>query len=191
MQELDGEFVDSASLLKPEWLQKVDPARIPREGFNILAIDPAIVLTEGSDYTAFTLLRYAEGLYYVVRTMRTRTTIQQTVELTRQLYREEKIDALVVEDFGFQKALVEALNTAGMFAYSIKPAKDKVARFMPVLERFERGVILLSSALSDEFFDELCSFPSGQHDDQVDSLVYAIQMMDTMMGTEVSVIARR
>jgi predicted phage terminase large subunit-like protein len=123
--------------------------------------------------------------------MRTRTTIAQTVELTKQFHKTEKIDALCVEDFSFQKALVEALNAAGMFAYSVKPAKDKVARFMPLLEKFERGVILLSSALSDEFFDELCSFPSGQHDDQVDSLVYAMQMMDTMMGNEISVIARR
>lgn len=190
LQELEGEFVDYAALTKPEWYRKVSASLIP-DGFTCCAIDPAYGLNEESDYTAFVVVTFLDGIFYVRNVIRQHLTIQQIVETMRSMMSVQRVDAICVEDLAFRKAVIEALNYAGIYCYGVRPVKDKITRFLPTLDKFERGIILISDEVQDFFAEELLSFPSGQHDDMVDALVYAITQIEIMQGTHIEVIGRR
>jgi predicted phage terminase large subunit-like protein len=46
--------------------------------------------------------------------------------------------------------------------------------------RAEAGkVVLVRGPWIDDFLDQVCSFPNGRHDDQVDAVSLAVQMVET------------
>jgi len=48
-----------------------------------------------------------------------------------------------------------------------------MTRFLPLLARYEQGLVKHVPGLSGAFEEELLSFPVGEHDDLVDALSYA------------------
>jgi phage terminase large subunit-like protein len=52
----------------------------------------------------------------------------------------------------------------------IRPDKDKLTRFMPLLTRYEKRMVRHDPARVPAWFrEELLSFPEGQHDDGADA----------------------
>jgi predicted phage terminase large subunit-like protein len=86
-----------------------------------------------------------------------------------------------VEDAGVGKILYQMLVNEGLPIKALKPDKDKVTRALPAAARMEAGkVYLLKGAFwLDDFINELLGFPTGAHDDQVDVLSYAVQLVMT------------
>lgn len=75
--------------------------------------------------------------------------------------------AAVVSDY--QRRVLGAYNFKGVLA-----SGSKGVRAYPVASRAEAGELLLvSGRWNTEFIDELCAFPQGPHDDQVDALAGA------------------
>lgn len=61
---------------------------------------------------------------------------------------------------------------------SIRPDGDKVSRALAWAARAEaRKVALLRGAWVPAFLDEVCRFPTGAHDDQVDAVSGAFPML--------------
>jgi predicted phage terminase large subunit-like protein len=61
---------------------------------------------------------------------------------------------------------------------SIRTDTDKVTRALLWAAKAEAGkVILVRGPWTDEFIEEVCSFPNGTHDDQVDAMSLAFRMM--------------
>ena len=68
-------------------------------------------------------------------------------------------------------------------AQSIRVDKDKVTRALPVASRAEAGKVkLVRGNWIGDFIDEATSFPHGAHDDQVDSVSGAVQMISQPGG---------
>lgn len=62
----------------------------------------------------------------------------------------------------------------------IKVDKDKVSRALPWAARAEAGKVkLISGPWVNSFLNEICSFPLGTHDDQVDTVSGGVQMIAT------------
>lgn len=60
----------------------------------------------------------------------------------------------------------------------VKVDGDKFTRALAWANLAEEGrVILVRGAWNDEFLDEVCQFPGGQHDDQVDAVSLAVRML--------------
>jgi predicted phage terminase large subunit-like protein len=67
------------------------------------------------------------------------------------------------------------LMLAGYPIKKISPTGDKQTRATPAAAQAEAGNIkLLRGPWNDAFLDEVCTFPAGSHDDQVDALSDAI-----------------
>lgn len=67
---------------------------------------------------------------------------------------------------------------SGYNAKSYKVSKDKVTRASPVSSQAEAGNIkILAAKWNDELFKELENFPDGNHDDIVDALSGAFEML--------------
>lgn len=82
--------------------------------------------------------------------------------------------AQTVETVGTQKGLLDMLlaepTLAGIAFRGVTPTQDKITRAQPLLTRAEQGKLFLRRAeWNAAFIDELCAFPEGAHDDQVDA----------------------
>ena len=68
----------------------------------------------------------------------------------------------------------------GRFAFrGIKVKGDKLTRALSWANRAEAGkVVLVRGRWTEAFLDEVCRFPHGPHDDQIDAISLAVSMMD-------------
>lgn len=64
---------------------------------------------------------------------------------------------------------------AGYPVKAVAPTGDKATRATPAAAQAEAGnVRLLRGEWNEAFMDELCTFPAGAHDDQVDAFADAV-----------------
>lgn len=92
-----------------------------------------------------------------------------------------------VEAKGYMSRAVQDLNAdPRLHGYAIRgyPVDaDKLTRALPVAARLSAGRIHLAAAYWNQaFIEELCAFPTGAHDDQVDALSGAWAMLDASSG---------
>jgi predicted phage terminase large subunit-like protein len=91
-----------------------------------------------------------------------------------------------VEQKGFMSRAIQALNVDprlhGYQVWGFPADKDKLTRALPAAAKCAAGVVhVLDRHWTDAFLDELCSFPNGAHDDQVDAFAGAEAMMGDQM----------
>ena len=82
-----------------------------------------------------------------------------------------------VESAGIQLALIQIIRRQTTLPIvKLKADKDKLSRALPLSAKMEAGMVFFpNDALwYSELEKELLVFPSGDHDDQVDSLAYGI-----------------
>src|SRR3954470_23375413 len=82
---------------------------------------------------------------------------------------------LYVEASQFGTDLVYAAGREGWALDQVHPDSDKYTRALPAARRVRQGRVFFPAAAHwlDELVEELCEFPNGRHDDQVDVVAYA------------------
>lgn len=71
---------------------------------------------------------------------------------------------------------------AGWIVQSDRPTGDKVTRAMPFLAQAEHGNVSLARAnWNTACLDEMCAFPVGKHDDQVDETADAFNELAAVL----------
>ena len=82
----------------------------------------------------------------------------------------------LIEDAGFGTALIQELKTADFSVIAVKPEHDKKIRMAIQAGKFENGQVFFpkDAIWLRDLEDELFAFPSGRHDDQVDSISQAL-----------------
>ena len=92
-------------------------------------------------------------------------------------YREYEPDALIVEAKASGAPLVYELRAMGIPVQEFTPTRgnDKIARLNAVADMFASGKVWVPNThWADELVEEVASFPSGEHDDLVDSMTQAL-----------------
>lgn len=91
------------------------------------------------------------------------------------------------------KAVQKLLKRPELHSFSIrgyKPDTDKFTRALPFAARVGEGLVdVLRRSWTEPLIEELCSFPYGAHDDQVDACSGAYLMLET--NTTATATARR
>lgn len=160
---------------KRGWFEIV-PA-VPAECRYVRYWDLAAGTSAQADYTAGVLMARSDaGYYYVVDVRHGRwaahernAVIRQTAALDRQQYGHVK--TYIEQAPGLSKEPTEDLvrQLAGYSVYADKVTKDKVSRAEPFQAQAQAGnVKIVDAEWNGAYLDELCSFPTGDHDDQVD-----------------------
>ena len=124
-----------------------------------------------------------DGLFYVtdmVRIFESPLGVEQAIRNTAS--RDGKDCHIYLEQDPGQAGKVEldylTRSLAGYVVKSNKVSQDKVTRALPVSSQCEAGnVKILRASWNDIFFRELENFPQGKHDDIVDSLSGAFNMI--------------
>jgi predicted phage terminase large subunit-like protein len=75
--------------------------------------------------------------------------------------------------------ILSELRLRGRSLRSIRVTDPKTARAVPWINTAEQGrLYLIRGPWNEEFIDEACSFPLGTHDDQIDAVSLAVQMLE-------------
>ena len=181
-QEYLAEFVDAAGArIKREWLRFGDAP----EGLPVyLGVDLAISTKAEADYTAVVALsRGEDGTIYVLDVNRTRADFASVLRFIEMMAEKWKPVMIGIEQVQYQAAVVqELMRRTKLPIRGIRPDRDKVTRFGPLEARYEQGQVVHVDGLPPYWQDELLSFPVGRHDDVVDAMAYAWQVIGQRKG---------
>jgi predicted phage terminase large subunit-like protein len=188
MQELEGAFVDlTAGLARREWFPIVDiaPADAPRVRAWDFAATEKSAGSSDPDWTVGTLLAMTGGVYYVVNVIRQRVgpgAVEALVKQTAQLDGYQ-VPIILEQEPGSSGKLFTAEMVKALAGWNIRAESvtgDKVTRAMPFIAQAEAGnVRLVRGAFCGDLLDELCAFPIGAHDDQVDATSLAFSYLSS------------
>jgi predicted phage terminase large subunit-like protein len=169
---------------KREWFKNIvdaAPAGLRwKRGYDL-----AVSTKTSADYTASFRCAYdKQGNLYIADGFRKRIEYPEQRRYIVGRMNDERDTEHGIESAMHGKAVVQELRrdaSVRRFAFrEVKVAGDKLTRALTWLNLAEEGkVFLVRGAWIDEFVDEIARFPTGRHDDQIDAVSVAVQMLGT------------
>jgi len=147
------------------------------------AYDLAVSTKTSADYTAsFRCAKDANGDLYISDGFRDRIEFPAQRRYIIDRMRTERDTIHGIEDALHARAFVQELRCESSLSRisfrAVRVDSDKFTRALTWSPLAEEGkVILVRGPWINDFLDEVCSFPRGRHDDQVDAVSLAVQMM--------------
>lgn len=184
-QEIDGNFCDlEGSLFKRHWFQIVEPRNVPSNLRWYRYWDLAASTKTAADFSASACvaLNQETGDVVVRSILKLKAEWPDVRKLIISTAENESEVELGIENAlcglaAFQELMREQ-KLAGVTLRSVNVAKDKISRALPVASRAEAGKVkLVRGEWIADFLDEATVFPHGAHDDQIDSVSGAVQMI--------------
>ena len=186
-QYMQNPTSDVSAIIKREWWKWWEHEDPPEVNFIIQSWDTAFLKTQRSDYSACTTW----GVFYEIDPLTKRETANiillnafkkrmEFPELKQKAFEEWKDwepDSIIIEAKASGAPLVAEMRQMGVPVQEFTPSKgnDKVARLNAVADIFASGKVWVPRTYwAEEVVEEVASFPSGEHDDLVDSTSQAI-----------------
>jgi predicted phage terminase large subunit-like protein len=173
---------DADRLVHPEWIQYYDeiPEELDRHFlYTATGIDLAISERESADYTAMVSAKvYGNGdnmkVYILPHPVNERLSFPQTYEKAKFISKElgnGYYTKLLIEDVGYQRALIQNLENSGVPAEGVKVSgQDKRSRLALVTYLIQQGKILFpDNDRARELVLQLTGFGVEKHDDLADA----------------------
>jgi predicted phage terminase large subunit-like protein len=175
------------AMIKRDWARRYD--QLPTSGLIIQSWDIGHKQGEENDYTVCTTWLICDNRYYLIDVLRGRfdfPTLRRKVAEQAKLH---KASQVLIEDPGFGGALIQELKTADFSVIAVKPEYDKKIRMGIQAGKFENGQVLFPKEAPwlRDLEEELFAFPSGRHDDQVDSISQALSYQPPSSWTKESI----
>jgi predicted phage terminase large subunit-like protein len=185
-QYMQNPTSEVSAIIKREWWRNWQEDTPPPCEFIIQSWDTAFLKTERSDYSACTTW----GVFYqdddtgrpqaniiALNSFKRRMEFPELKQKAVEEYKEWNPDSLIVEAKASGAPLVFELRAMGLPVQEYTPSKgnDKISRLNSVADIFASGRVWVpGTRWADELVEEVASFPSGEHDDLVDSMSQAL-----------------
>ena len=177
---------DVSAIIKREWWKWWEHDTPPFCDFIIQSWDTAFLKTERADYSACTTW----GVFYhpddrgvnqaniiLLNSLKKRMEFPELNQKAFQQYKEWNPDSIIIEAKAAGSPLIFELRAMGIPVQEYTPSKgnDKISRLNAVADLFASGRVWVPEThWAEELVDEVASFPSGDHDDLVDSTSQAM-----------------
>lgn len=135
--------------------------------------DTAFETKRQNDYSVCTVWGMTASGYYIKDIWRGRVEFPELKRVAISLFDRDKPVAVLIEDAASGKSLKQELRSGTkMPIIPVKVDKDKVVRANSASPTVEAGKVFIpeSAPWLFDFVEELSAFPSGEHDDIVDSV---------------------
>jgi predicted phage terminase large subunit-like protein len=185
-QYMQAPTSDISAIIKREWWQIWESDTPPSVEFIIQSWDTAFLKTERADYSACTTW----GVFYrdddkgvnrpniiLLNAFKKRMEFPELKQRAFEEFKEWEVDSLIVEAKAAGSPLIFELRAMGIPVQEFTPTKgnDKIARLNAVSDLFASGHVWVPNThWAEELIEEVASFPSGEHDDLVDSMSQAL-----------------
>jgi len=184
-QEYGAEFVQLAgAMFRREYFRIVDRSEVPRLVDDVRFWDLAASTKTMADFTAGGRVGIDhDGNIWILDMFRRRVEWPELLRAFKVLATNDGGNIRQgVETAGTQRGFLDLLlaepSLAGISLQGYTPEKDKITRAQPLLARAEQGkVYIVRADWTNALIDELCAFPETEHDDQVDALSGAMEMI--------------
>lgn len=177
---------DVSAIIKREWWKIWEKDKPPNCEFIIQSWDTAFLKTERADYSACTTW----GVFYrdddkginrpniiLLNAFKKRMEFPELKQRAFKEFNDWDVDSLIVEAKAAGSPLIFELRAMGIPVQDYTPTKgnDKIARLNAVSDLFASGHVWVPNThWAEELIEEVASFPSGEHDDLVDSMSQAL-----------------
>ena len=177
---------EESALVKREWWKKWESEKPPQCEFIIQSWDTAFLKTQRADYSACTTW----GVFYhpddtgvtqpniiLLDAYKERLEFPELKKCAFEFYNEFEPDACIVEAKAAGTPLIFELRAMGIPVSEYTPSRgnDKISRVNAVSDLFASGIVWCpETRFAEEVIEEFASFPSGEHDDLVDSSTQAL-----------------
>jgi predicted phage terminase large subunit-like protein len=177
---------ESSAIVKREWWQVWEKEDPPSCDFTLMAWDTAFEKSQRSDYSALTTW----GVFYhpddtgimqaniiLLNAFRERMEFPRLKQEAIDQYKEWDPDSVIIEKKASGAPLIYEMRAMGIPVQEFTPSKgnDKISRLNAVSDLFASGRVWApNTQWAEEVIDEVASFPSGEHDDYVDSVSLAL-----------------
>ena len=175
---------DNSAIIKREWWQKWPHDDPPHCDYVIQSWDTAHERKTVNDFSACTTW----GVWFneedndsaniiLLDAFKDRLEFPSLKEKALEKYEEFDPDSLLIEKKAAGAPLIQELRWMGIPAQEYSPGKgqDKISRLNSVADIFASGRVWApETRWAEELVDEVASFPSGEHDDLVDSMTLAL-----------------
>lgn len=138
--------------------------------------------SDGSDYVAGEVWGRRLGEYYLIDLVKERMNLPSTVHAIENMTTKyPKALVKLVEDKANGPAVIQLLQTKVPGLIAVNPEGGKIARVNAISGAIESGNVYLPSPdiapWVNDFVNECSAFPTGEHDDQVDSMSQALNRL--------------
>jgi predicted phage terminase large subunit-like protein len=177
---------EEGAIVKREWWRRWTEDSPPPCDFIIQSWDTAFLKKQRSDYSACTTW----GVFYtpddsgldranviLLDAFKSRMEFPELKKRAFDEWSRWKPDAFIVEGKAAGMPLIFELRSIGIPVQEYTPSRgnDKIARVNAVSDLFASGTIWAPERrFAEEVIEEFASFPSGEHDDLVDSSTQAL-----------------
>jgi predicted phage terminase large subunit-like protein len=170
---------EKGAIIKRGWWQYYNTIPRFKEGL-IQSWDTAFKDNESNDYNVCTTWLESENGYYLIDRFREKMQFPELLEAAKRLYEKHQPQAVYVEDKASGQSLIQVLQRETKIPVIAVPVEsDKVVRLNAVSPVIQSGNVYLPERAEwlQDFIEEICSFPSVEHDDQVDSMTMALSQL--------------
>jgi predicted phage terminase large subunit-like protein len=120
----------------------------------------------------------------VIDVYRARLTVLELLDKIVRLRERHRASYAIIETGNGTPAFQQLKRNGHRWLFSSNPRWSKEERFNSQVLKLQQGMVHLPTGAPwlRDFEDELCQFPHGRHDDQVDSMVQFLSALDTANG---------
>ena len=177
---------EASAIVKREWWKIWEEEKPPTCDFILQSWDTAFEKNNRADYSACTTW----GVFYhpdehgvtqaniiLLNAFRDRLEYPDLKRKAFEQYEEWEPDSIIVEKKASGAPLIYEMRAMGVPVQDFTPTKgnDKIARLNAVSDMFASGMVWAPSTYwAENVIDEVAAFPSGDHDDYVDSTSMAL-----------------
>ena len=177
---------DVSAIIKREWWRIWEPDIPPPCSYIIQSWDTAFLKSQRADYSACTTWGVFEhpddtgklqSNIILLNAFKDRMEFPELKERAQEEFKYWNPDSIIVEAKAAGSPLIFELRAMGIPVQDFTPSKgnDKISRLNAVADIFASGRVWVPNThWAEELVEEVASFPSGEHDDLVDSMTQAL-----------------
>ena len=169
---------ERGNIVRRDWWQYYDA--LPEAfGTCCVSVDAAFKGGENNDFVAVTVWGKRGNDYYLLECVNRHLDFVGTLSVIRDVRRRfPHARAVLIEDKANGSAILDVLRRE-MFCIPVDPRGDKRSRVYGASPAIESGHVFLprSAPWLEEYLDQWTAFPSGRHDDMVDSSTQALHWL--------------